>query len=119
MEDYLSEKELCYLCKTSLTTLHAEISPGQHIFVCEKSLETAEQNFIWVCMHCGNVFIRYKSLVLSRLQDPKLMNTARICRSSRGQTGASNAMRKGSGSSLQRNIPQNTADTADVPLLNL
>ena len=79
MEDYLSKKELCHLCKTSLTTIHAEIQPGQHIFVCEKCLETAKQNFIWVCMHCGNVYIRPKSLVLSRLKDPELRRAYEQC----------------------------------------
>jgi hypothetical protein len=80
MEDYLSKKKLCHLCKSSSTTIHAEILPGQHIFVCEKRLEMAKQNFIWVCMHCGNIYVRPKSLVLSRLKDPKLRSAYEQCK---------------------------------------
>jgi hypothetical protein len=80
MEEYLSKKKLCHLCKSSSTTIHAEILPGEHIFVCEQRLETAKQNFIWICMSCGNVYIRPKSLVLSRLKDPKLRSAYEQCR---------------------------------------
>jgi hypothetical protein len=79
MEDYPDKKELCHLCRNSSTTIHAEISPGQHIIVCGKCLETAKQNFIWVCMQCGNVYIRPKSLVLSRLKDPELRRAYGRC----------------------------------------
>lgn len=79
MEDYLNRKELCHICRAELTTIHAELAPGQHVFVCEKCLETAKQNFIWVCMHCGNVYIRPKSLVLKRLTDPQLKQAYQQC----------------------------------------
>ncbi len=72
MEDYSERKDLCNVCNEEMTTIHAEIAPGHHIFVCEKCLETAKQNFIWICTHCGNVYIRPKSLVLKRLTDPQL-----------------------------------------------
>src|SRR5512143_843784 len=68
MDDHLNSKGLCHVCREAMTTIHAEVAPGLHIFVCEKCLETAKQNFIWVCMQCGSVFIRPKSLVVKRLR---------------------------------------------------
>ncbi len=79
MDDYLKRTELCNVCREELTAVHAEVAPGQHIYVCDKCLETAKQNFIWVCMHCGSVYIRPKSLVLSRLTDPELKRAYRQC----------------------------------------
>ncbi len=79
MDDYLHAKELCHICKHDLTTIHAEITPGRHVFVCAKCLETAKQNFIWICMQCGNVYIRPKSLVIGRLKDPELKRAYAQC----------------------------------------
>ncbi len=79
MEDYLNSKERCHVCKEEMTTIHAEVAPGQHIFVCEKCLESSKQNFIWICMLCGNVYIRPKSLVLKRLKDPELKRAYLEC----------------------------------------
>lgn len=70
---------LCNVCREELTTISAEAAPGQHVYVCEKCLETAKQNFIWVCMHCGSVYIRPKSLVLKRLADPVLKQAYQQC----------------------------------------
>ena len=78
MEDYLNSKGLCQVCREELTTINAEM-PAGHIFVCEKCLETAKQNFIWVCMHCGGVYIRPKALVLKRLRDPELKRAYQQC----------------------------------------
>jgi hypothetical protein len=79
MEDYLNSKGLCHVCREGTTTIHAEIAPGQQIFVCEKCLETAKQNFIWICVHCGSVYIRPKSLVIKRLRDPGLKRAYAQC----------------------------------------
>jgi len=79
MEDYLNSKELCSVCREEETTIHAEVAPGQRLYVCEKCLETAKQNFIWVCMSCGSVYIRPKSLVLKRLTDPALQRAYAQC----------------------------------------
>ncbi len=79
MEDYLNSKGLCSVCREEMTTIHAEAAPGVEIFVCEKCLESAKQNFIWICMKCGNVFIRPKSLVLKRLSDPALKRAYMQC----------------------------------------
>ncbi len=67
MEDLFSNKALCSICKEEMTSIHAEVAGGRHVYLCEKCLESAKQNFIWICMHCGSVFIRPKSLVLRRL----------------------------------------------------
>ncbi len=79
MEDYLNSKGVCNVCREELTTIHAEATPGTEVFVCEKCLESAKQNFIWICMHCGNVFIRPKALVLKRLGDPGLKRAYQQC----------------------------------------
>lgn len=79
MEDYLNSKGLCQVCRTEMTTINAETEPGKHVFVCEKCLETAKQNFIWICVSCGSVFIRPKSLVLGRLKDPGLRKAYQQC----------------------------------------
>ncbi len=72
VSDYINSNEMCIVCRQDKTTIHAEVAPGQQVYVCEKCLETAKQNFIWICMSCGNVYIRPKSLVLKRLADPSL-----------------------------------------------
>jgi hypothetical protein len=79
MEDFLNSKGLCSVCREGMTTINAEVAPGQHVFVCEKCLETAKQNFIWICMHCGSAYIRPKSLVLKRLIDPELKRAYLQC----------------------------------------
>lgn len=79
MEDYLNSKGLCQVCKEEITTINAEVAPGLSVFVCEKCLESAKQNFIWICAHCGNVYIRPKSLVLKRLTDPELKRAYQQC----------------------------------------
>ena len=67
MEDLFSGKALCTVCREEMTTINADVGGGKKVFVCEKCLETAKENFIWICMQCGSVFIRPKSLVLKRL----------------------------------------------------
>ncbi len=79
MEEYSNGKGLCQVCREALTTINADVAPGKRVFVCEKCLETARQNFIWICAQCGNVYIRPKSLVLKRLRDPGLREAYRQC----------------------------------------
>ncbi len=66
MDDVLNSKCLCTVCRKEMTTIHADVG-GQSVYVCEKCLEMAKQNFIWICMGCGSVFIRPKSLVIKGL----------------------------------------------------
>ena len=79
MEDHLNSKGMCNVCKEEFTTIHAEVTPGSFVFVCEKCLETAKQNFIWICTQCGNVYIRPKAAVLKRLNDPGLKKAYYLC----------------------------------------
>jgi hypothetical protein len=79
MEDYLNAKGPCHVCREEMTTTHAEVSAELDVFVCKKCLESAKQNFIWICVNCGNVYIRPKALVLKRLTDPRLMQAYRQC----------------------------------------
>ncbi len=75
----MNNRGLCAVCREETTEIHAETEPGKEIFVCEKCLESAKQNFIWICAHCGNVYIRPKSLVLKRLTDPALKRAYMLC----------------------------------------
>ncbi len=79
MDDFLNQKGLCSVCKEALSTISAEVAPGWQIYVCEDCLEAAKQNFIWICIHCGNVYIRPKALVLKRLADPQLKHAYQQC----------------------------------------
>jgi hypothetical protein len=53
--------------------------PGINVYVCEKCLEAAKDNFIWICMSCGKVYLRPKKLVLARLRDEELKRAYMIC----------------------------------------
>jgi hypothetical protein len=79
MDDRGDERELCSVCKDAITTIHADVGRGRVISVCEKCLESAKENFIWICMQCGGVYIRPKSLVLKRLRDPELKRAYAAC----------------------------------------
>ncbi|OGW39234.1 MAG: hypothetical protein A2010_09445 [Nitrospirae bacterium GWD2_57_9] len=79
MKDYLGEKGLCIVCKESMTTISADVEGGTKLFVCEKCLETTKQNFIWICMGCGNVYIRPKAIVLKKLSDSHLKKAYQAC----------------------------------------
>ncbi len=79
MKDYSEDKGLCMVCKQATTAINTEVEGGVRIFVCEKCLETTKQNFIWICMGCGNVYIRPKAIVLKRLMDSPLKKAYQVC----------------------------------------
>jgi hypothetical protein len=79
MNDDLNSKGLCSVCHEAMTTVHAEVAPGAAVFICEKCLDSAKQNFIWICLGCANVYIRPKSLVMARLKDPELRKAYHAC----------------------------------------
>jgi hypothetical protein len=79
MQDYLSSKGLCHVCREQMTTISAEVSPGSLVNVCEKCLADAKNHFIWICMNCGNVYKRQKSTVIKRLTDHQLKQAYRVC----------------------------------------
>jgi hypothetical protein len=80
MEAHQSSRELCIVCRDSMTDLHADNDQGMRISVCRQCLESAKENFIWVCMHCGSVYIRPKTMILQRLADPELRKAYLACR---------------------------------------
>lgn len=73
-------KELCSICREQLATNKAEVLPGRLLFVCDKCRDMAKQNFIWICMHCGSVHFRPKSVVRVLLSDPVLKQAYDDCR---------------------------------------
>jgi len=74
-----NKQEKCTICHKEYTSLHSEVMPGINIYVCEKCLEAAKHNFIWICMSCGKVYLRPKKLVLARLKDEELKRAYMIC----------------------------------------
>ncbi len=71
--------EKCTICKHEYTSIHTEVMPGVRIYVCDYCLEAAKHNFIWVCMSCGQVYLRPKRLVIDRLKDLELKRAYMIC----------------------------------------
>ncbi len=80
MRDHGEDKGLCIVCKEAITGINTEMDDGRKIFVCEKCLETTKENFIWICMGCGTVYIRPKSIVLKRLSNPGLKKAYDACK---------------------------------------
>jgi hypothetical protein len=72
-------KGLCSVCHEEMTDVCAEAGPGKVVFVCTTCLDSAKQNFIWICLGCGNVYIRPKALILARLKDPALLKAYKAC----------------------------------------
>jgi hypothetical protein len=79
MLDVNNKVEQCSVCKNEYTSNHAEAMSGVTIYVCEKCLESAKHNFIWICMNCGKVYIRPKSLVLKRIDNFELKRAYLLC----------------------------------------
>jgi hypothetical protein len=73
------EKGLCFICKEAMTAINARLEAGMAVFVCEKCLETTKESFIWICMGCGKVYVRPKSIVLKRLTDARMSAAYRVC----------------------------------------
>ncbi len=73
------QKGLCLVCKDTMTSINTQIESGMTIFVCEKCLETTKSNFIWICMGCGKVYVRPKSIVLKRMTDAHMEHAYRVC----------------------------------------
>lgn len=79
MLDIKTRHEKCTICKHEYTSIHTEVTPGVNIYVCSDCLEAAKHNFIWICMGCGQVYLRPKKLVLERLQDEDLKRAYSLC----------------------------------------
>jgi hypothetical protein len=79
MVEINNRHERCSICRKEYTSMHAEASPGVLIYVCEKCLEAAKHNFIWICMNCGKVYLRPKKMVIDRLLNEELKRAYMIC----------------------------------------
>ncbi len=79
MLDLEVKHEKCTICKHEYTSIYTEAAPGIKIYVCDTCLEAAKHNFIWVCIGCGQVYLRPKKLVIERTLDPELKRAFILC----------------------------------------
>lgn len=79
MLDLHNKEERCSICGKEYTSIHTEAMPGVEIYVCKDCLEAAKDNFIWICMSCGKVYMRAKEAVLKRMHDPELKRAYELC----------------------------------------
>ena len=71
--------DTCSICREEFTSIYVEARPGYKIYVCDNCLEAAKFNFIWICMNCGKVYIRPKSLVIKRISSYELKRAYVLC----------------------------------------
>lgn len=79
MVDINNKQQKCSLCKKEYTSIHTEVQPGVQIHVCESCLESAKNNFIWICMSCGKVYLRPKKMVIERTTNFELKRAYILC----------------------------------------
>ena len=80
MVELSNKLEKCSVCSQEYTSVHVEASPGVNVYVCNNCLEAAKYNFIWICLNCGKVYIRPKSLVLKRIGNFEMKKAYMICK---------------------------------------
>jgi len=69
----------CNICKEVYTKRSVEVDEGEVVYVCEDCIETAKDNFIWICMCCGKTYIRPKGLVIARIKDLEIKRAYMLC----------------------------------------
>ena len=79
MLDINNKQQKCSLCKKEYTSIHTEVQPGVQIYVCDSCLESAKNNFIWLCMSCGKVYLRPKKMVIERTTNFELKRAYLLC----------------------------------------
>lgn len=79
MQTYFNRLDQCTICKHEYTTIHCEVVPGVIIFVCQDCLDAAKDNFVWICMGCGQVYLRPKAYVLDRINNDELREAYEAC----------------------------------------
>jgi hypothetical protein len=79
MLDINNKHKKCTICKDEYTTIHTEVSPGEIIYVCNTCLEAAKHNFIFICMSCGEVYLRPKKQMIERTGDLELKRAYMLC----------------------------------------
>jgi len=72
MFDLNNRLEPCFICKREYKTIHLESASGWKIHVCASCVEATKYNFIWMCLNCGKIYIRPKSLVIKNINDYEL-----------------------------------------------
>jgi len=72
--------EPCTICNDVYTATHTELRPGVKIYVCENCVEAAKYNFIWLCLHCGKVYLRPKNIVINESTDEYLKKAYMRCK---------------------------------------
>jgi hypothetical protein len=71
--------EQCSICRNEFTSTHIEATPGVIVYVCENCLEAAKDNFIWICMNCGKVYLRPKALVIKNIENAEMKRAYLLC----------------------------------------
>ena len=71
--------EQCHICRDVYTTQFVEIENGATIYVCGACTEKAKDNFIWLCISCGKVYMKPKDLVITRVKDHELKKAYMLC----------------------------------------
>ncbi len=79
MLDLNNRLEPCSICKHEYTTIHLESTSGWEIHVCASCVEATKYNFIWMCLNCGKIYIRPKSLVIKNINDYELRKAYARC----------------------------------------
>lgn len=69
----------CNVCRDKYTLQHVEVAPGTIVYVCSECIEKAKDNFIWLCLTCGNSYIRPKQLVINKTKDLELKRAYMLC----------------------------------------
>ncbi|MEE8329428.1 MAG: hypothetical protein V3R54_05820 [Thermodesulfovibrionia bacterium] len=79
MPDLNKTLEPCSICKNGYTTIHLESVSGWKIYVCKSCIEATKYNFIWICLNCGEIYIRPKSLTIKNINDYELRKAYTQC----------------------------------------
>lgn len=66
----------CGICKKEYTSMHVEYRPGSIMYVCPQCMEKSKDYFIWICVNCGEVYLKPKEQVLRRMEQSGLENAA-------------------------------------------
>ncbi len=79
MVDINNKYKKCTICKKELTSIHTEVKPGETIYVCDSCLEISKKNFIFICMSCGEVYLRPKKQMIERIADLETKKAYMLC----------------------------------------
>ncbi len=66
LNDFNTKVSLCNICRKEYTSVFFEAMPGVKIFTCQDCIKAAKDNFIWICLGCGESYLRPKKLVMKR-----------------------------------------------------